>query len=67
MAQEVCLLRAFAPEVDGKRQRVDRLPVATDEGTTKVYPLQIVLLGLEVCDLSNVVAANPSAICMCMC
>lgn len=55
MSQEESLLSAFAPELDGKRQRMYRLLVASDERSTKVYPLQIVSLGLKERDLANVV------------
>lgn len=46
VTEEVSLLQAFTPELDGERQGVDGLLVATDEGTTEVYALQVVLLGL---------------------
>lgn len=58
MAEEVSLLLAIAPELDGVRQRVHCLAVAADEGTAKVDVLEAVILRLEVCDLTNVVAAG---------
>ena len=56
MAQEKCLLLAFAPEIDGVGQGVDGLLVAADEGAAKVDALEIVLFGLQIGDLADVVA-----------
>ena len=55
MTQKICLFVAFAPEFDGKRQSVDCLTVTADETAAKVYMLEIVFFGLEVCDLTDVV------------
>ena len=55
MTQEVGLLGAFAPELDGKGQGMNGLLVPTDERTTEVYTLEIVLLGLQVRNLPNIV------------
>lgn len=40
--EKICLFRAFTPELDGERQRVDRLLVSSDERAAKVYPFQVV-------------------------
>lgn len=58
MAEEVCLLAALAPELDGERQGMDRLPVAADERAAEVDALEVVLLGLQIRDLADVVTAR---------
>ena len=58
MAQEERLLAAFAPEVDGVRQRVDGLLVAADEAAAEVDALQVVLFRLQVGDLADVVTTG---------
>ena len=55
VAEEVCLLRTFGPEVDGIRQGLDGLSMTSDEGTAKVDMLQMMLLTLQVSDLANIV------------
>ncbi len=58
MAEEIRLLGPFAPEFDGERQGMDRLLMATNEGATEVDALEIVLLRLQIRNLSNVVATQ---------
>lgn len=58
VAQEERLLAAFAPEVDGVRQRVDGLLVAADEAAAEVDALQVVLFRLQVGDLADVVTTG---------
>ncbi len=58
MAEKVRLLCAFAPELDGERQSVDCLLVAADKRATEVDALEIVLLGLQIRNLSDVVATQ---------
>lgn len=56
MAQEVGLLAALAPELDGVRQGVHGLRVAPDKGAPEVDVRQAVDLRLQVGDLPDVVA-----------
>ena len=60
MAQEVSLLRAFTPKLDGVRQRVDGLLMTADERATEVDVLQVVLFGLQIGDLADVVTVATS-------
>lgn len=62
MTQEKCLLTSLAPELDSKRERVYGLQVAANERTSKVDPLQIMLLGLEVCNLPDIIAVRKSVL-----
>jgi hypothetical protein len=43
MPEEKCLLAAFAPEVDGVRERVNGLLVAADERAAEVNAFEVVL------------------------
>lgn len=56
MAQEICLLCSLAPKLDGERQGMYCLLVTANEGPAEVYPLEVMLLGLEIGDLADVVA-----------
>ena len=63
MPQEISLLTAAGPVLDGIRQCVHGLVVATDEGAAKVDALEgflvvliALVLGVEVGDLADVVA-----------
>lgn len=58
MAEEVRLLLALTPELDGVRQRVHRLAVAADERASEIDVLKAVILRLEVCDLADVVTVG---------
>lgn len=55
VAEEVGLLLAFTPELDGVAEGVHGLAVAADEGAAKVDVGEVVDLGLEVGDLADVV------------
>lgn len=55
MAEEVGLLGAFAPKLDGVAEGVHGLDVAADEGAAKVDVGEVVNLRLEESDLANVV------------
>lgn len=57
MTKEVCLLLAFRPEFDGVGQGIHRLEMTADEGAPEVDMLKLVLLGLQVGDLTDVVTA----------
>lgn len=46
MPEEVCLLRAFTPELDGIRQSVDSLAMTTDEAAAEINVLEIVFFRL---------------------
>lgn len=37
---------------------MDGLTVATNERSTEIYPFDVVLFGLQVCNLTNVVTTN---------
>ena len=63
MSQEVGLLRAFAPELDGIRKRMYGLTMASNERAAKVDSLQVMLLRLKVRDLANVVAGRLLTLC----
>lgn len=63
MPEEVCLLRAFAPELDGIRQSVNSLAMTADEAATEVNVLEIVFFRLQVGDLADVVAVKLLAGC----
>ena len=56
VAEEKSLLSPIGPELDSVRKRGDGLPVAADKRSTKVDPLEPVLLALQVCNLPDVVA-----------
>lgn len=56
MPEEIRLFRALTPELDGVRQGVDSLPVSANEAASEIDVLEIMFLGLEVSDLSNVVS-----------
>lgn len=56
MTKKVRLLLSFGPELDGVRQSIQNLPMTTNERATKVDMLQIVLLSMEVGNLTDVVA-----------
>jgi len=58
MAEKIRLFYALAPEFDGEGQGVDCLLMATNEGATEVDALEIMLLRLQVCDLTDVVATQ---------
>lgn len=58
MPQEVGLLFAFRPEVDGVGKSLDGLAVAADEGAAEVDVLEVVLFALEIGDLTDVVTAG---------
>ena len=60
MPEEKCLLAAFAPEVDGVRERVNGLLVAADERAAEVDAFQVVFFGLQVGDLADVVTVKMS-------
>lgn len=62
VAQEEGALLAVAPEPDRVRERVHGLPVPADEGAAEVDVREPVLLGLQICDLADVVA-----VCACTC
>lgn len=56
MAEEIGLLLALGPEVDGIGKSLDGLAVAADERTAEVDVFEVVLFALEVGDLADVVA-----------
>lgn len=58
VAQEVGLLLAARPVLDGVAERVHGLCMAADEGPAKVDLREVVLAGLQVRDLADVVAAR---------
>lgn len=58
MAEEIGLLLALGPEVDGIGKSLDGLAVATDEGAAEIDVFEVVLFALEVGDLTDVVAMN---------
>lgn len=58
MAQEICLLLAVGPELDGVGEGVHGLRVAADEGAAEVDVGEGVVGGLEVGDLADVIATS---------
>lgn len=58
VTQEVRLLLALGPELDGVRERVHGLAVSADEGAAEVDVLDLMLLGLQVGDLADVVTVS---------
>ena len=55
--QEVCFAFALGPELDRVRERGDGLAMPPDEGASEIDMLDTVLLGMQIRDLTNVVAA----------
>lgn len=58
MTQEIGLFLTLGPKSDCIRQSIHRLQMATNEGPAKVYMFYLVLLRLQICNLSNVVTEN---------
>lgn len=62
--EEVCLLRAFTPELDGIREGVNSLAMTADEAAAEINVLEVVFLRLQVGDLADVVAVKWLAGCI---
>jgi len=58
MAQEISLFVSFTPKFDGEGEGVNGLAVAADEAAAEVDVFEIVFFGLEVGDLTDVVAVR---------
>lgn len=56
VAKEIGSLGALRPELNGIRERVHGLTVATDEGAAEINVLKLMLFRLQVGDLSDVIA-----------
>lgn len=56
MAKEIGSLGALGPELDGIRECVHGLTVATDEGAAEINVFKLMLFRLQVGDLSDVIA-----------
>lgn len=56
MSEEVGYLATFGPKLNGIAQRRHSLPMATNEAATKIDMLTTMFLGMQVGELTNVIA-----------
>lgn len=58
MAKEISLLYPLGPKIDGIREGLDSLAVAADEGAAEVDAFKVVLLALQVGDLTDIITVD---------